>query len=161
MLVYWGLVSLPGPLSLGQGQCSISWPPCCQHVVMFCWLFFNFAVSFDFRCCSLAQEMSFVDHYLPYFMQRLITHPLSALLPFQPFLLKVCAEIRSLLSPFLWCTYSIPPPLLCVSFQFHVYSVIYFFLQGGVNLSRGLCWFIPGVTGVIPHDTWCLPVGLP
>jgi hypothetical protein len=39
--------------------------PCCQCVVMVCWLFFNFAVSFDFGCCSLAQEMNFVDLYLP------------------------------------------------------------------------------------------------
>jgi hypothetical protein len=58
--------------------------PCCQHVVIVCWLFFNFAVSFDFGCCSLAQEMSSVDCYLPYFRQQLITCPLWALLPFQP-----------------------------------------------------------------------------
>jgi hypothetical protein len=45
---------------------------------------FHFAVSFDFGCCSLAQEMIFVDLYLPYFRQRLITCLLSALLPFQP-----------------------------------------------------------------------------
>jgi hypothetical protein len=38
---------------------------------------------FDFGCCSLAQEMSFVDHYLPYFRQQLITCSLLALLPFQ------------------------------------------------------------------------------
>jgi hypothetical protein len=56
--------------------------PCCQHVVMVCWLFFIFAVSFDFGCCSLAQEMIFVDCYLPYFRQQLITGPLS--LPLQP-----------------------------------------------------------------------------
>jgi hypothetical protein len=30
---------------------------------------FNFAVLFDFGCCSLAQEMSFVDCYLLYFRQ--------------------------------------------------------------------------------------------
>jgi hypothetical protein len=42
---------------------------------------FNVAVSFDFGCCSLAQEMSFVDHYLLYFRQQFITHPLLALLP--------------------------------------------------------------------------------
>jgi hypothetical protein len=48
------------------------------------WLFFNFAVSFDFVYCSLAQEMSFVDYYLPFFRQWLITHLLLALLPFQP-----------------------------------------------------------------------------
>jgi hypothetical protein len=59
--------------------------PCCQRVMMVCWLFFNFAVSFFFGCCSLAQERSFVDSYLPYFRQRLITCLLLALLPFQPF----------------------------------------------------------------------------
>jgi hypothetical protein len=56
---------------------------CCQHVVMVCCLFFNFAELFGFGCCSLAQEVSFVDCYLPYFRQWLITHPLSAFLPFQ------------------------------------------------------------------------------
>jgi hypothetical protein len=49
---------------------------CCQRIVVVCWLFFNFAVSFDFGCCSLAQDMSFVDCYLPYFRQQLITWPL-------------------------------------------------------------------------------------
>jgi hypothetical protein len=46
---------------------------------------FHFAEPFDFGCCSLAQEISFVIHYLPYFKQWLITRPLSAFLPFQPF----------------------------------------------------------------------------
>jgi hypothetical protein len=59
--------------------------PCCQHVVMICCLFFKFAEPFDFGCCSLAQEMSFVVCYLPYFSQWLFTCPLSAFLPFQPF----------------------------------------------------------------------------
>jgi hypothetical protein len=45
-------------------------------------------------------------------------------------------EIRSLhLSP-LWCTYSTPPPLLCVSFQFLVYSS--FFLWGGESVCPGV-----------------------
>jgi hypothetical protein len=51
---------------------------------MVCLLFFNFAVLFDFGCCSLAQKMSFVDCYLLYFRQQVITSPLLALLPFQP-----------------------------------------------------------------------------
>jgi hypothetical protein len=50
---------------------------------MVCCLFFNFAVSFDFGCCSLAQEMSFVDCYLPYFRLQLVTCLLLALLLFQ------------------------------------------------------------------------------
>jgi hypothetical protein len=32
--------------------------------------------------------MSFVDLYLPFFRQQLITHPLSALLPFQSLFTK-------------------------------------------------------------------------
>jgi hypothetical protein len=32
---------------------------------------------------------------------------------------------------------------------------------GGVSLTRRPCWFILGVAGGIPHDTWCSPVGLP
>jgi hypothetical protein len=53
---------------------------CCDGL-----LFFNFAEPFDFGCCSLAQEMSFVVRYLPCFRQWLITCPLLAFLPFQPF----------------------------------------------------------------------------
>jgi hypothetical protein len=64
------------------GKASDLSASCCQCVVMVCWLFFNFAVSFDFGCCSLTQEMSFVDHYLPYFRKHLITGLLLALLPF-------------------------------------------------------------------------------
>jgi hypothetical protein len=59
--------------------------PCYQHVVMVRCLFYNFAELFDFGCCSLAQEMSFVDCYLLYFRQWLIPCLLSAFLPFQPF----------------------------------------------------------------------------
>jgi hypothetical protein len=42
-------------------------------------------MSSDFGSYSLAQEMSFVDLYLLYFMPWLITHLLLALLPFQAF----------------------------------------------------------------------------
>jgi hypothetical protein len=67
----WGKVSDPsfGPL-LSE---------CCDGLL----IIFQVAVSLDFGCCSLAQEMSVVDHYLLYFRQQLITCLLSALLPFQ------------------------------------------------------------------------------
>jgi hypothetical protein len=38
---------------------------------------------FDFECCSLAQEMNFVNFYLPYFKKLLINGPVLVLLPFQ------------------------------------------------------------------------------
>jgi hypothetical protein len=48
---------------------------------------------FGFGCCSLAQEMIFVDHYLSYFRQQLITHPLPALLHFHPlFIESLCGD---------------------------------------------------------------------
>jgi hypothetical protein len=58
---------------------------CCQHVVMF-HCFFSILQSCEtFGCCSLAQNMSFVTHYQPYFKQWFIIHLLWAFLPFQPF----------------------------------------------------------------------------
>jgi hypothetical protein len=62
--------------------------PCYQRVMLVCWLVFNFSTLFDFGCCSLAQEMNFVDHYLPYFRQWLITCLLSSLLPFMPLFME-------------------------------------------------------------------------
>jgi hypothetical protein len=60
--------------------------------------------------------------------------------------------------PFFGSLSTTPPPLLCASFQFVVYCSV-FFLQGyGVSLPSGLCWFIPGVTGGVPHDAWHSPV---
>jgi hypothetical protein len=60
-------------------------------------LFFNFAVLFDFGYCSLAHEMSFVDGYLAYFKQQLITGQLLALLSFQPLFTQ---------APLVRCAYS-------------------------------------------------------
>jgi hypothetical protein len=136
--------------------------PCCQHVVMVCWLFFNFALSFDFAGCSLAQEMSFVDHYLPYFRQWPITRLLTALLPFLPLFTESLQGDQLLAPPLLQCAFSNSSLLLCVSFQFLFYfSVFFFFAWGmGVSLPWRPCWFILGVAGRIPCDAWCSPVGL-
>jgi hypothetical protein len=51
-------------------------------------------------------------------------------------------------------------PLPCVldfSLLFIV-QVFFFFLRGVVSLPRGLCWFILGVAGSIPRDSWHSPV---
>jgi hypothetical protein len=71
-----------------------------------CWLFFNFAMLFNFGCCSPAQKMTSVHHYLPYFRQWLITHLLSAHLPFQS-LFRVSLHGDQLLA-------SLPPSLMCL-----------------------------------------------
>jgi hypothetical protein len=100
--------------------------------------------------------MSFVDHYLPYLRQQLITC-LSSLFFYEKFMQRQLLAPSSL---FLWFICSILLPLLCVPFQFLI--VQFFFLAGqGFSLSRGLCWFIPGMTVGIPCDAWCSPVGLP
>jgi hypothetical protein len=86
-------------------------------------LFFNFAVSFDFGCCLLAQEMSFVDCYLPYFRQQLITGLLSALLPFQPLFTESSNGDQLLVPPpFSGALPALLSPVLCASFQFIIYS---------------------------------------
>jgi hypothetical protein len=74
-----GLFLCSSPFS-GARSVICQLAPCCQRVVMVCWSFLNFAVSFDIGCCSLTQEMSLVDCYLPYFRQWLITHQLSCFL---------------------------------------------------------------------------------
>jgi hypothetical protein len=136
--------------------------PCCQSVVMVCWLFLNFAVSFDFGCFSLAQLMNFVECYLPGF--RAAYHcPTVGSFAFPHFVYWMFTwRLVPCPSPLLQCTYSTPPHLLCVSFQFLVYfSIFYFFCMGqGVSLTRVLCWIIPGVAKGILWDAWCLPVGL-
>jgi hypothetical protein len=99
VLVYWGLVSLPHTLSLGQDQWSIRWPPAVSVLWWFVDYFSILQCHFTCGCCSLAQEMSFLDFYLPYFRQHLITVLLWALLLFSLCLLKVCMEISPLPLP--------------------------------------------------------------
>jgi hypothetical protein len=104
---------------------------CCDGLL----IVFQLLVLFDFGCCSLAQEISFVGRYLPYFRQ-LITHLLLALLPFQPLFTESSQEISSLLLPPspVHVRHS-HPPLLCASFQFLVYSA-----QGAMLVyPRGGC----------------------
>jgi hypothetical protein len=90
-----------------------------------------------------------VDCYLPYFRQQLITRLLSALLPFQLFVYWKF-EWRSVLCPslLLQCTFSSSVPLLCVSFQFFVYCLVFFFF-----FCRGesIC---PGAMLVYPRGGW-------
>jgi hypothetical protein len=90
--------------------------------------------------------MSFVDYYLPYFSQWLITCPLSALLPFQSLfteslngdqLLSSLPFSGVLRAPALSAVCSFLVPCLLFSFVFVFGGVV-------VSLSRGLCWFILG-----------------
>jgi hypothetical protein len=107
-------------------------PPCCQHVMLVCWLFFKFAMLFDFGCCSLAQEMNFVDHYLPYFRQQLITHPTA----FPLFVYwKFMQRSAPCFFPFLQCAQSTPTPSVACSFSVLYYWVL--FLRGGSQSVQG------------------------
>jgi hypothetical protein len=97
----------------------------------------------------------FVDLSLPYFRQRLITCPLLPFYLSSLCLLKVTMEISSLLLPSsLACSEHTAPSAVC-PFQFLVYYSV-FFCGMGVSLSRGLCWFIPGVAVGIPPATYLL-----
>jgi hypothetical protein len=118
---------------------------CCDGL-----LIVNFAVSFDLGCCSLAQEMSFVDCYVPYFRQQLITHPLSALLPFQSLFIKRSHGDQLLAlppppvhlqhpTPSVACSFSVP----CLLFGFCCCCCCCFAGQE-VNLSRGYAFLSQG-----------------
>jgi hypothetical protein len=92
---------------------------------------FNFVELFDFGCCSLAQEMTFVVHYLPYFRQWLITHPVSVLLPFHALFTTISHSYQLLAPvPFSGVLSATLPPPLCASFQFLVYCTFFFFCMG-------------------------------
>jgi hypothetical protein len=87
----------PSPFPCGRVS-VLSVLPCSQCVMMVHCLFFNFAGQFDFGCCSLAQEMSSVIHYLPCFREWPITCQVLAFLPFwHLFTDSLCLDL--LLSP--------------------------------------------------------------
>jgi hypothetical protein len=75
--------------------------------------------------------MSFVDYYLLYYRQWLITGLLSVILPFLPLFTEVLQRSAPCFSPILWCAYNTPTPLLCVSFQF-VFIIQFFFVGWGL-----------------------------
>jgi hypothetical protein len=144
MLVYWGLVSLPCPLCLGQGHRSISWLPA---VSVLCW----FGDCFSILQCCLTLD---VAQWLRRWDLWTVICPISgsSLSPAhcQPIclsslcLLKVRMEISSLLLPASPVHLEHPTPFAAL-FQFLVYYSV-FFAGMGVSLSRVLCWFILGVS---------------
>jgi hypothetical protein len=70
--------------------------------------------------------MNFVECYLPYFRQQLITHPLLALLLFQPLFTESSYGDHLLASP----PFITSIPLLRASFQFLVYCSGFFIFWG-------------------------------
>jgi hypothetical protein len=126
--------------------------------MLFSWLFFNFAMLFDIGCSSLVQKTRFLDHYLPYFRQHLITCPLSTHLSFQALFTESSWGDQLLVLPPFSGALRAPCPLCCVflfSFLF-IIQVFFFFAEWGISLSRGLCWFIPGVAVGIPRAAYLL-----
>jgi hypothetical protein len=123
--------------------------------MLVCWCFFNFAASFDFGCCSLAQEMSFVDRCLPYFRQWLITHLLSRPLPFQPLFTESLHEDQLLTPPPFSGVLTAPCPLCCV-FLFSSLFIIQFFFteQRRGQSAQGAMLIYP--RGGWGNTVWCL-----
>jgi hypothetical protein len=70
-------------------------------------------------------------------------------------LLKVLMESSSLLHPPSPMSLDHPAPSAVCDFQFIIYYSV-FFCVAGVNLSRGLCWFIPGVAVGVPCAAYLL-----
>jgi hypothetical protein len=94
-----------------------------------------------------------VDSYLSYFRQQLITCPLSALLPFQLLIMKVCGRSAPCSSPLLQCGFTNSVPLVCVSFRFLVNCSGFLFLQGGQSAQGAMLVCPRGAWGIL-HDAW-------
>jgi hypothetical protein len=107
--------------------------PCSLCVMLACWLFFSFAMLFGFGCCSLPQKMSFVDCYLPYLRQWLITLPPLALLPLQPLFIVISHKDQLLASPPFYSALRALWPLCCVSLFSSLFIIQDFF----VFVARG------------------------
>jgi hypothetical protein len=72
--------------------------------------------------------MSFVDRYLHYFRQWLITCPLSVIFPFQALFTESSYGDQFLAPlPFSGVLSEFLLPLLCASFQFIVFYSVFFF----------------------------------
>jgi hypothetical protein len=112
-------------------------------------------MSFDFVCCSVAQEMNFVDCCLPYFRQHLITHPVSGLLPFQSLSTESLSGDELLVPPpFSGALRSPCPSAMC---SFSVLCLLFtFFLQGGGQSVQGTMVVYPRGTVGIPHASYLL-----
>jgi hypothetical protein len=113
---------------------------------MVCCLLFNFVVSFDFECCSVAQLCVLLHALFQAAAYHLPTVSPSAFPTFVYWKFTwVSAPCPSLL---LWCTYSTPPPLLLVSFQFFVYcSGFIFFIWGGQSAQEAVMVYPKGSWG--------------
>jgi hypothetical protein len=66
------------------------------------------------------------------------------------------SSCRELPLHLLCCTQSTPPSFLCVLFSSLFIIQFFFFCRAGVSLSRGLCWFIPGVAVGVSCATYLL-----
>jgi hypothetical protein len=81
--------------------------------------------------------MSFVDHYLPYFGQRLITHPLSSVLPFQPLFTESSCRDQLLALSLSFGALIAPHPLYCMFVFNSLFIVQLVFFVGWVSVCPG------------------------
>jgi hypothetical protein len=107
---------------------------CCDGLL----IIFQFAVLFDFGYCLLAQEMSFVYYYLPYFRQQLITHPLFAFLLFQPLFTESSHGAQFPAPPLFFGALLATLSLYCV-LVFCSLLIVLFFVGGGREWGLSVC----------------------
>jgi hypothetical protein len=136
VLIYWGLVSLPGPLFLRQGQWSFSWPPAIRLLwwfadfLQFCsvvWLWLLFTGSGDEICG------------LPPVLFQAVAYHLSTASPssFSAFVYwKFLQRSVLALSPF--SSVLIAPHSLCCELVFSsLFIQVFFFFQGRGSVCPG------------------------
>jgi hypothetical protein len=111
----------------------------------------------QYLCCCLTRwlglEMNFLDSYLPYFRQWLITHILSAVYFSRLFLLKVHVDFSSLLLPPSLVSSEQPSPSAAYPFQFLVYYQAFFLLVKGQSVQGTMMVYPRGSSG---NTAWLL-----
>jgi hypothetical protein len=156
VLVYWGLISLPHPLSLGQHQWSISWPPAVSMwwfaVFQFCraiWLWVLLTGSGDELCGPLPALFQTVAYHPP-----TVSPPAFPALVYWKFM-QISAPCPLSFSGVL----SASCPLCCVLVFSSLLIVLFFFFAGGSQSAQGA--MLVYTTGLgIPSDAWHSPVWL-
>jgi hypothetical protein len=145
-----GHISFSHPLSLEQVQCSVI-PPAVSVLSRF--TVCQFCRAFWVWVLLTGSAREFCDP-LPALLQGVAYCPSVLSLPaFSMFVYWFFyAEITSLHSPFLWCTFSIPTPS-AVLLHYSLLFVVHFFLMG-VSVFPGSVLVYPG--GGSGNSTWCL-----
>jgi hypothetical protein len=122
--------------------------PCCRQLLI-CHLLSAFYYRLSLQKIHYMESNSLLPLLSP-------VGELACLLLLQALFTKSSHGDSSLLLPPFPVHSEHPAPSAMCPFQYLIYHSVLFFCGMGVSLSRGLCWFIPGVAVVVPRAAYLL-----